>query len=274
MLKRTLVVLPLILILICAVSQRQVVHAELMTPSEVAVLDREETASSKEERDNSFVRVLKSPFRAIGRLFGKGKSNKTKLERLTEKDIKQFKITPADPIRTGNPDSGEGHNLRGMAYEQKGLRNEALSSFELAVKANPNNPEYANNLGYLLFKNGEYERATKYLKRAAKLAPDNARIWNNLGLAQCEIGRFDDAYKSFARAHDEFKGHLNIALRLESLGHTSEAIKHLEQAVALQPRSEDVLARLLALYESTGRRVEAQRAHSLLVTLRNADAGK
>jgi Flp pilus assembly protein TadD len=156
----------------------------------------------------------------------------------------------------------------GIAYERKGLRNRALRSFKLAVRLNSNEPEYVNNLGYLLFKNEEYESAIKHLKRAAKLAPDNERIWNNLGLAQCERGHFEDAYKSFARALGEFKGHLNIATRLESLGHNNDAIKHLKKALTLKPNSPAVLARLIALYESTGKHDQAQSARNSLEALR------
>ena len=133
---------------------------------------------------------------------------------------------------------------------------------------NGDDAEYANNLGYLLYKTGEYETATKYLKRAAKLAPGNSRIWNNLGLAQTERGKFGDAYESFARAHGKFKGHLNIAIRLESLGREEEAIKHLRKASTIDPRSTDVLNRLATLYDNTGKEKQAQGVRNYLVALR------
>ena len=166
-----------------------------------------------------------------------------------------------------NPGSAEAHNLMGLAYEQKGLRDRALKYFETAVRLNANEPEYLNNLGYLLFKNREYEKATKYLKRAVKLAPDNPRIWNNLGLAQAEREQFDDAYKSFAKAVGEFKGHVNIAIRMESLGYKEEAIKHLEMAATLKPDATDVLTRLASLYDGTGRLRQAHGVRSYLMAL-------
>jgi Flp pilus assembly protein TadD len=119
----------------------------------------------------------------------------------------------------------------------------------------------------VLFKNGDYEGAIKYLKRAARRAPANARIWNNLGLAQSERGNFDDAFKSFARAVGEFRGHLNVAMRLVAVGETKDAIKHLEKAHALRPNSPQVLARLIPLYESAGKESEAQNARKSLVAL-------
>lgn len=325
MLKRTLIVLPLTFALIVSLPL-QSVHGVLMTETELAMLEAKDASAREYDTDrkrggNSLIRVFKAPFKALGRLFGGGKRKENKLQRLSEKDTKNFESTPADPIKTTavvkakaqeklsdnlesrppdhlvqgrellksgslneaiaelsvaasiNPTSADANNLLGLAYEQKGLRDRALKSLEIAVRLNDDEPEYLNNLGYLLFKNGEYESATKYLKRAAKLAPDNPRIWNNLGLAQSERRHFDDAYKSFARALGEFKGHLNIATRLEGLGETKDAIKHLQKAYALKPNSPEVLARLIPLYESTGKQGQAQSARSSLLALRTlADA--
>jgi Flp pilus assembly protein TadD len=144
----------------------------------------------------------------------------------------------------------------------------AQKSFETAVRIDKNDPQNLNNLGYLLYENGEYENASKYFKRAAKLAPKDPLFWNNLGLAQSERGHFDDAYESFARAQGEYKGHLNVAARLEHNGSSKKAIKHLEKALALKPNSPDVLARLIDLYDSTGDEKQAVGARRSLETLR------
>ena len=103
------------------------------------------------------------------------------------------------------------------------------------------------------------------MKRAAKLSPNDPRIWNNLGLAQAQLGHFDDAYESFAKAQGEYKGHLNVAALLEQSGNTKKAIKHWEKAVALQPNSPEVLARLVILYHDKGDEKLAQDARSSMV---------
>jgi Tfp pilus assembly protein PilF len=171
--------------------------------------------------------------------------------------------------------SAEARNLLGVAYEANGMRDRALELFKSAVKADKDNSEYLNNYGFLLFKNNDFEEATKYLKRAAKLSPDNPRIWNNLGLAQCRRGKFDDAYESFAHAVGEFNGHLNIASQLLAHGYAKEAIKHLEIAHKMQPNSTDVLAKLVQLYQTTGRVSDAETARRSIVALQtSADAKK
>jgi Flp pilus assembly protein TadD len=174
-----------------------------------------------------------------------------------------------------NPKSGEANKLLGIAYESKGFRDRALQSFEVALHSDEDNAEHLNNLGFLLYKNGDYEKATKYLKKAAKKRPNDARIWNNLALTQCQRGKFDDAFESFGKAVGEFGAHLNIAAQLQSRGYAKDAIKHLEKAQAMRPNSVDVLSKLVALYEMTGRPTDAEAARRSIVALKTfADANK
>ena len=171
--------------------------------------------------------------------------------------------------------SGEARNLLGVAYENKGLRQRALESFKAAVKLDQDNAQYLNNYGFLLYKNGNLEEATKQLKRATKQSPNDARIWNNLGLAQSQRGKFDDAYESFVKAAGEYAGRVNIAAQLYQRGYAKDAIKHLEQAQALQPNSTDVLITLANLYEKTGRHSDAETARRTLIALKtSAEANK
>lgn len=173
-----------------------------------------------------------------------------------------------------DPKLYEAHNLLGIAYESKGLRNNALESLKASLKGDNDQPEHLNDYGYLLMKDRDYERAVKFLKRAVKAKPDE-RFLNNLALAQVELGKFDDAYKSFERAVGEFQGRLNIATRLKRLGWDKKAIEHLEKARALQPASMAVLADLVVLYERTGKTEEAAEANKTLLTLRtHAEATK
>lgn len=184
-------------------------------------------------------------------------------------------ITELSRALSINSKSAEARNLLGIAYEASGLRDRALASFKAAVQADKNNAEYLNNYGFLLFKNNDFEEATKYLKRAAKSAPDNPRIWNNLGLAQCRRGKFDDAFESFTHAVGEFNGHVNLAAQLMAHGYAKEAINHLEQAQHMQPNSADVLAKLVNLYELTGRARDAETARRSIIALQtSADAKK
>lgn len=174
-----------------------------------------------------------------------------------------------------DPKSAEAKNLLGIAYEGKGLRARALESFKAAVEIDKNNAEYLNNYGFLLFKNKDFNEATKYLKRAVKISPKDGRIWNNLAYAQCERGKFDEAFQSFLRGVGEFDAHVNIAAQLWAHGEGKAAIQHLEAARAMRPNSAEVLARLVSMYDVTGRASDAEAARRSIVALRTfADAKK
>jgi Tfp pilus assembly protein PilF len=331
MLKRRLIVISLVVAVVVGFQPFQSVHGIVMTNVEMAVLNPATPSTTPnlngEKQGNAFVRALKAPFKAIGRLFRRGRKDDS-LHRLSEKDVEKFKaaevtrvvdarsapattpdastsvpptenLTAAQDSRaalalqhlergrqllnSGNVNEAigalslavsfdatlkEAHNLLGVAYGTKGLRSLAVDSFKKSLEGDNDNPEYLNNLGYFLYQVGEYDDAYKYLRKAVKLAPDSQRFWNNLGLVQAQRGKFDDAYKSFARALGEFGGRLNVATRLERLGQEKEAMKHLEKARELSPGSQDVLSRLIALYERNGKNDEALQARISLVALR------
>lgn len=329
MLKRTSIVLLLTVALVLATQPGHSVYGVVMTSEELATLNAlDAAANSEKSKDdgNSFVRALKAPFKALSRLFGGGKKNDGKLERISEKDLKKFESIPSpvvtdartvaktaetsaapvavngeidysayvkrgsDLLNAGNfngaiaeltkataldAKSGVALNLLGIAYESAGMRDRALESFKRAVEADKKNAEYLNNYGFLLFKNRNLDDAMKYLKRATKVAPNDARVWNNLGLVQVDRAKFDDAFESFTHAGGEFNGHVNIANQLSARGFAQDAIKHLEKAQALQPNSTEVLAKLVDLYEMTGRARDAETARRSIVALRTfADVKK
>lgn len=317
MLKRTLICLPLIVALVILVEPMQAVHSSLLTAEEIASMetsDAKARSSETQQKENGFVRAIKAPFKALGRLFGGKKKDEGRVARISEADVKKFESVPVQQVKNTptqvaettqpaidnrsdarlllesgrkflesgeldqaigdlskaaslDPKLGEASSLLGVAYEKKGFRDLALKSFEVAIHAEEDEPQHLNNLGFLYYKNGNYEEAVKYLKRATKLAPQDARIWNNLGFAQFQQRKFDDAYRSFAKAMGEYKGRLNLATRLEAEGYSKEAIKQLEKARALEPKSTEVLARLARLYGQTGRMDDAKSTQSALLTL-------
>ncbi len=260
---------------------------------------------SQKKSGNKVARILKAPFKAFGRLFGR--KNDNKLQRMTEKDAENFEsvgvarvedgryvegkisngsakehleagrslllsgrinqaITELSTAASLDPTLAEAHNLLGVAFDQKGMGERAKQSYERAVKAEPEDAQTLNNLGFSLYQNGHYRSAIDKLKRAVKLAPTDERILNNLGLALCRVGRFEDAYKSFARATGPLTGSLNTAKMLERFSRDEEAIKYYEMARRVDPKNSFALRRLADLYQRTGKTVNAE-------VVRNAFAG-
>lgn len=304
MLKRTFLVMFLAASLVLSVSGLRSAQTIVLTDEEVVALNQADESlgnlGAKPGRGHAVLRVLKAPFKAIGRLFGRGKRDDNKLHRLSKNDVKRFESanltrvvdaveTPAaiTPTREMGPEEriehgrsllnsdklneaiaelslaastdpklAEAHNLLGVAYHRKGLREMARNSLETALKLNKKDPQILNNLGYLFYDLGDYKRALEPLKKAASLAPNDARILNNLALTQSQLGKFDDAYKNFARAGGEIEGRLNIANRLEIAGLHEKAREHYEAARAqaqAKQKSSDTQAITVVMEIENGR---------------------
>jgi Flp pilus assembly protein TadD len=171
-----------------------------------------------------------------------------------------------------NPKSGEAQTLLGIAYDCKGLGARARESFESALRAPDDQAMHLNNLGFLLYRQGDFEASIKYLKRATKLDSGDTRIWDNLATAQLADDRFDDAYQSSLHVLGEFDSRLRIAARLESRGRLKDAIKYLEKARGIQPKSTETLSELATLYDRTGQDEKALVTRQSLTALRTVAA--
>jgi Tfp pilus assembly protein PilF len=73
-----------------------------------------------------------------------------------------------------------------------------------------------------------------------------------------------DAFKYFARASNQYDAHLKLAGIFETEKRDRDAIKHYEAALRLQPGTNAVLERLVALYDRTGKVDKADMARRAL----------
>lgn len=265
-------------------------------------------AEPKKKGRNKVVKVLTAPFKAFGRLFGRG-NDENKIERMTEKDAERFAsagVTRIEDARTVkrvssassarehleagreflhngayneavselslavslDPKLSEAHNLLGVAFDKKGFGDRAKESFERAVKLEED-AETLNNLGFALYRNGNYRAAVDRLKRAARLAPADEKILNNLGLAYCRLGKIDEAYKAFARATGPVTGNLNTGKMLERFGREDDAIRYYEAARQIDPHNSIALRRLADLYHRVGRTADSEAARAALTIASN-----
>jgi Flp pilus assembly protein TadD len=225
MVKRSLIVVSLTLVLVTSAVPVRQVHGVLMTPEEVAMLDATSKKDDGQSKgDNTFVRVLKAPFKAVGRLFGfGGKKDDSKLERLSRKDVKKFESvgttrvvdarttgfeTPAtSPTTTENapavnPAVGSAQeNLeRGRALLNSGNVNDAIAVLSTAVSTDPKLHEAYNLLGVAYETKGMRDRAFESFEKALKADEKNAEYLNNLGYLHFKNGDYDKAAKYLKRA--------------------------------------------------------------------------
>ena len=157
---------------------------------------------------NKIVKVIAAPFKAFGRLFGRGGNDVNKLHRMTEKDAERFEsvaVTKIDDARNQSikqltaPSSAREHLEAGREFLLAGNYNDAISALSLAVSLDPKLTEAHNLLGVAYDKKGFSERAKDSFERAVKLEED-AETLNNLGFSLYQNGNYRAAVDRLKRA--------------------------------------------------------------------------
>ena len=212
MVKRSIIVFALSLVLVTSAVPVRHVNGVLMTPDEVAMLDAaSRDADGQSKGDNTFVKVLKAPFKAIGRLFGAGKKDDDKLQRLSKKDVKKFESVGAAKVvdaRTAGVETPAAAALapaqenleRGRAFLNSGNATDAIAVLSTAVSTDPTLHEAYNLLGVAYEMKGLRDRAFESFEKALKASNDNGEYLNNLGFLYFKNGDNDKAAKYLKRA--------------------------------------------------------------------------
>ena len=250
MLKRTLIVLSMTIALVVAVEPLRQVHGILMTEAEVAMNAADASApgndQAKEGRGNNFLNVLTAPFKAIGRIFGRGKKNDRKLERISEKDIKKFQSTPSDQLKQaidspGNRQSNsalevgaDSHLEKGRALLNAGQVNEAIAELSLAASTESKSSEAYNLLGVAYTNKGLTQIARSSFENALKISRNDAQTLNNLGYLLYSMNDFRGALEPLKKAARLAPGDPrilnNLAMTQSQLGKFNDAAKNFVRA--------------------------------------------
>lgn len=253
MLKRLLVVFSLVALFVVMAEPQRATNSMLMTEAEIAALDAAqveavEDAAKSEDRGNAFVRVLKAPFKAIGRLFGGGKKKDDgKLHRLTEKDVKQFKSAPGPRlIGVTNADKpagetaalGDGdaktHLERGRSALNKGQLNDAIAELSRAASLDDKNAEAHSLLGVAYQFKGLPDWARREFEVAIKLDKTNAQFLNNYGYLLYVTGQYKEALEQLSKAEvlapKDVRILNNLAMAQSQLGKYDDAYKNFVRA--------------------------------------------
>lgn len=93
---------------------------------------------------------------------------------------------PPRPPRP-TPDAAS-YNAEGDDYFDDGEYEEAIESYQQAIRLKPNYAEAYSSLGDAEFSLRRYQQAIEAYKQAARLRPDMAEAYYNLGMAYLETG--------------------------------------------------------------------------------------
>ncbi len=188
-------------------------------------------------------------------------------------DLSQRPKTAEERMRRALPFSGtyyggefrRNHFTYGVAFLERGYDDQAIASFELALRNNPEFAEACYNLGTLYLKKKSPAKAVEFLRRAIELRPDYPDALNNLGLLAAEDGRTAEALRYFQEA---IQKNPNYSIALQNLGNLyrrqgkmSEARQSLERALAIDPEDPEANYSLGMVFAQSG---EEDRARDYL----------
>jgi Flp pilus assembly protein TadD len=198
-------------------------------------------AEVKRGGGNRVVKVLKAPFKAFGRLFGRG-GDDNKLRRMTEEDAEKFASVGVARVDVGDnrnktvalAGSAREHLQSGRDYLNAGRYNEAIAELSTAASLDPTLSEAHNLLGVAYNQKGFGDRAKESFERAVKNDPEDVDTLNNLGFALYQNGNYRAAVDRLKRAAklaptDE-RVLNNLGLALCRLGKIDDAYKSFARA--------------------------------------------
>ncbi|NVL90086.1 MAG: tetratricopeptide repeat protein [Desulfobacterales bacterium] len=99
-----------------------------------------------------------------------------------------------------SPNKARPYIWLGLAYQRKGLVDEAIARFHKALTLEPNHADTAdtyNNLGLCCFDKGWPGLAIKHFEHAIRIAPNHIHAHNNLGFIYLQMKRYREAMNEF-----------------------------------------------------------------------------
>ncbi len=130
-------------------------------------------------------------------------------------------------------------NGLGLAFNQKGKLDEAITCFQKAVQLNPDCADAHSNLGLVLLPKGRVDEAISHCQTALRHRPDYKETHINLGNAFVQKGRVNDAIAQYQEAlrisPDYADAHNDLGNALLAKGKVDEAIAHYRDALEINP---------------------------------------
>jgi tetratricopeptide (TPR) repeat protein len=155
-------------------------------------------------------------------------------------------------VAVAEPDAAAELNRVGVELLKNGLPDQAISSFEGALRIEPSFPAALNNLGLAFAIQGQLEEAIAAYRKALEVDPNFREALSNLGNALTTKGQFDAAISSYRKAltlkpdptraaentsnPTDAEIHFNLSFALLKAGRKQEAARELQAAERLDPK--------------------------------------
>ncbi len=200
-----------------------------------------DAATPKKKGGGLFGKIFKAPFKAVGKLFGKGGDGR--LARMTEKDAERFesvgvvRVEDRDNARAAVTDGGgsaRDYLERGRALLEDGRLNEAIAELSRASSLDPRLSQAHSLLAVAYDRKGLRDRAEDSYRRAIDANERDPQALNNLGYSLYLSGNYRaavDKLKKAARlAPSDSRILNNLALAQTRLGKYDDAYKNFARA--------------------------------------------
>ncbi len=126
-----------------------------------------------------------------------------------------------------------------LVLEKEERWDEAISSYQEAIRLKPHYVEALSNVGNLYRLRKQWNNAISAYEEAKKLKPQSADLWNNLGVVFKEINDPVQALRHYQQAiklsPQHAHAHHNMGVILKDQGKLEEAATAFKQAVNLKP---------------------------------------
>jgi Flp pilus assembly protein TadD len=127
-----------------------------------------------------------------------------------------------------SPHKSRPHHGLGLAYDDKGMLDEAITELKQSLAIKPNQANAHSNLGAAYDKKGMFDEAIFEYKKALAIKPNSAEVHNNLGLTYENKGMFDEAIFEYKKAltikPNDAKAHSNLGIVYRKKNRLDEAI--------------------------------------------------
>jgi Flp pilus assembly protein TadD len=196
----------------------------------------------KKKGGGLFGKILKAPFRAVGRLFGKDGGD-GRVARMTERDAEHFesagvmRVEDRDNTRPAPPEEGgtaRDYLQRGRALLEEGRLNDAIDQLSHAASLDPKLSQAHSLLAVAYDRKGLHERAEDSYKRAIQVNENDPQALNNLGYSLYLNGNYRAAADKLKRASrlapDDARILNNLALAQVRLGKFDDAYRNFARA--------------------------------------------
>jgi Flp pilus assembly protein TadD len=127
------------------------------------------------------------------------------------------------------------HSALALLEADAGQLEQALRHHQRAVELEPRNPAYLNNLGFVLLAAGRPREALEALRESARWAPGDRRIRNNLGFAYAATGDFTRAEGQFELGGSASEAKNNLGWAYERRGALPQALESYIEAARADP---------------------------------------